>query len=212
MTPSKPSDFPTLIAIAGASGSGKTTLSRALIATLGTENTEYITLDDYYHDLSHLSTNARAQTNFDHPEAIEAGRLAENIIQLKAGHPAQTPIYNFNTHTRNPQTRLIEPRSYILIEGIFTLYYEVIRSLADIKIYVNCPEPLCLQRRLERDVKERGRTKESVMRQYTKTVYPAYTNCIAPSRRFADFVIEGTSSATVSAQLIHDTIRKRRPG
>lgn len=176
-----------MIGIAGPSGSGKTALANELSAALGPAR--IIPVDSYYRDLSHLSRVERAQCNFDAPDAIEDGLLVEHIKALAEGNAVSLPVYDFSNHTRETGTILIEPTPCIIIEGLFALYWSLLRELYQFKVFVEASHELCLKRRIERDVAERGRTPESVREQYRQTVKPMYECYIAPTRAYADLIV-----------------------
>lgn len=181
---------PYLVGVAGLSGSGKTALARQLAPRLDS-GCAVITLDSYYHAQHHLSIEERAQLNYDHPDALDWALLMEHLEQLRSGMAVEEPSYLFEHHTRASQTRRVEPQAFLILEGILTLYREEIRALLDMKIYVDtCPQE-CLRRRLERDIAERGRTRESVVEQYEKTVWPMALQFVIPSREAADLVVSG---------------------
>ena len=155
---------PVVVGIVGCSGSGKTSLARALAASLdGT----HFPLDHYYRDLGHLPLEERCQQDFDHPRMLEAELLTSHIATLASGRGIERPLYDFETHTRvRNQTEYIAPGRFILVDGIFALHYDALRSLYGLSIYVDTPDDVCYQRRLARDVRERGRSPESVAAQY----------------------------------------------
>jgi uridine kinase len=178
-----------VIGIAGGTGSGKTTVADLIAEDLGPDRVAMIIQDHYYRDLSHLSFEERARFNFDHPGAIDAARMAEDVRALKAGLPVERPVYDFKTHTRLPRTVRVEPRETLIVEGILVLELEEIRSQMDVKLYVETDDDLRFIRRLRRDVSERGRTVESVIEQYMKTVRPMHLEFVEKSRRHADIIL-----------------------
>ncbi len=182
---------PRLIGIGGPSCSGKTELARWLSARL---EAQVLNLDHYYIDLSHLPLEVRAATNFDEPHSVDHDAILDHVRQLSAGTPIHAPHYNFATHTRAPGDDVIEPRRYVLIEGLFTLYWPELRELLDTRLFVEAPSDVCLDRRLERDVRERGRTRESVLAQYARTVCPGAFQYIYPTKLYADLVLSGVDS------------------
>ncbi|MFC1542965.1 uridine kinase [Candidatus Neomarinimicrobiota bacterium] len=178
-----------VIGVAGGTGSGKTTVSQKIIAQVGPEKVTYIQHDSYYKDHSHLSPEVREHVNYDHPNELETNLLVKHILSLKAGDPADIPIYDFSTHTRNAETVRAKPRPVILIEGILILVDKELRDLMDIKAFVDTDADTRFIRRLMRDIHERGRPIESVIQQYQATVKPMHQEFVEPSKRFADIII-----------------------
>ena len=163
---------PLVIGIAGGSGSGKTTLANLILERIGKERIAYLPHDAYYKDLSALPRNQRAAINFDHPDSLDTDLLIEHIKDLKANKPVDLPIYDFKTHSRTQETLHIEPRQVIMVEGILIFVDPILRDLLEVKIFVDTDSDLRFIRRLERDIQERGRTTEMVVRQYLATVRP----------------------------------------
>lgn len=180
-----------VIGIAGGSASGKTSVAKKLlenqISKVG--SIALIRLDDYYKDLSNLSIEKRAATNFDHPDSIDFKLLKTHLMALKAGKKINKPIYDFTIHNRKQETELINPVNVVILEGILTLSELDIRQLCDIKLYVDTPDDIRFIRRLKRDTKDRGRTIESVINQYMDTVRPMHEQFVEPSKRYADIII-----------------------
>jgi uridine kinase len=180
---------PHIIGVAGPSSSGKTELARRLAAALA--GAPVVTLDSYYRDMPHLPLEERAKSNFDCPAALEWELLHEHLKALSEGRPFEEPSYDFSQHARTAKTRLIEPAEFAVVEGLFVLHWPELRSLLDTRVYVHTEAEVCFNRRLERDVAERGRTPESVHWQYATTVRPGAETYIYPSRIFADVVVSG---------------------
>ncbi|WPJ96814.1 uridine kinase [Coraliomargarita algicola] len=187
---------PKLILVAGISGSGKSSFVQSLAEYIGSEQSIVLSLDNYYCDLSHLSDAERNQRDFDQPDAWEKARLLRDISDLKQGKEIAMPIYNFDTHLRMPTCQRVQAANYIIAEGIFALCYEKLNELANIKIFVEIDENIALQRRIRRDTRERGRSQESVIEQFTTTVQPGNRRYILPSSNQADLIIPGHFSAT----------------
>jgi len=181
--------IPIIIGVAGGTGSGKTTVSQAILERVGRDRIAYIQHDSYYKDQSHLPPEERAKINFDHPDALETGLLVQHLKQLRAGHPVEVPVYDFTTHTRTSQTRRVEPRRVILVEGILIFADDALRDMMDVKIYVDTDADIRFIRRLERDITERGRTMRSVIDQYLATVRTMHLEFVEPSKRYADVII-----------------------
>ena len=190
---------PYLIAIAGPSGSGKTELARYLAGTL---DAPILSLDSYYRDLPHLSYEARCRTNFDHPDSLDRELLAAQISALVEGAEIQVPVYDFTRHQRAADVHLLQADRFVIIEGLFALYFEEVRRLAGTCVYVDVPDEICLARRLERDIRERGRSVESVIEQYAATVRPMAEQYVFPARHFADVVASGLHPVRISAQAV----------
>ncbi|MFM2126483.1 MAG: hypothetical protein RL328_2934 [Acidobacteriota bacterium] len=178
-----------LIAIGGCSGAGKTVLARALEARLG--RCAMLALDSYYHAQDGLTLEQRAQQNYDHPDALEWSLLEAHARCLLGGSAAEVPVYLFDQHTRAPQTTRTEPRGIVIVEGILALHHAGLRDLARVRVFVETAEQECLHRRVERDVRERGRTVESVRQQYAATVHPMALEFVLPSRAHADVIVSG---------------------
>ncbi len=180
---------PLVIGIAGGSGSGKTTVAYEILQRVGPDRIAFLQHDWYYKDLSHLPPERRAEMNFDHPDALETDLLIRHIELLKQGELVQAPVYHFATHTRLMQTRWIEPRRVILVEGILVFVEPALRALFDVKIFVDTDSDIRLIRRIQRDIAERGRTLDMVIRQYLHTVRPMHLEFVEPSKRYADVII-----------------------
>jgi uridine kinase len=197
--------IPIVIGIAGCSGSGKTTLAQELAHQL---DATLFPLDLYYRDLTHLRLDERHQGNFDHPDALEHELLAEHVAALAKGAAVERPVYDFSTHSRVlDQTVTVTPKRYVLIEGIFALHYESLRQHYSYSLYVDAPDELCYQRRLARDVRERGRTPESVERQYNATALPMAKLYVQPSKRHASLIVDGSTSIDWSIEQVLKQLR-----
>ena len=196
-----------VIGVAGGTGSGKTTVAREILRRAGTDQISLIQHDAYYKDLSGLPPAQRAMQNFDHPDALDNALLIAHLQELKAGRPIQIPVYDFTTHTRTNETRRIEPRRVILMEGILIFADEELRRLMDVKIYVDTDGDIRFIRRLQRDIAERGRTMESVIRQYLATVRPMHQEFVEPSKRYADVIIPEGGFNEVAMEMISARIR-----
>jgi len=178
-----------IVGVAGGTGSGKTTVSQAILDKVGRDRIAYLQHDSYYRDQSSVPLEVRAKTNFDHPDALESELLAEHLASLKAGRAVEVPVYDFTTHTRQARTVTVAPRKVIMVEGILIFAERALRDLMDIKVFVDTDADLRFIRRLQRDITERGRTVESVIRQYTETVRPMHLEFVEPSKRYADVII-----------------------
>ena len=165
---------PLVIGIAGGSGSGKTTVAQEILQRVGPDRIAFLQHDSYYKDLSGLPPAQRAEVNFDHPNSLETELLIQHIAALRAGVAVEVPIYDFSTHSRTPKTYTVQPRRVILVEGILIYTEPALRNMMDVKIFVDTDSDMRFIRRLERDLKERGRTTESVIKQYQLTVRPMH--------------------------------------
>ena len=198
---------PVIIGVAGGTGSGKTTVAKEILRRAGTPRIAFLQHDAYYKDLGNLPLAQRAMQNFDHPDALDNALLIAHLQALKASQPVEIPVYDFTTHTRTVETRRIEPQPVILLEGILLFADEAVRKLMDVKIYVDTDSDIRFIRRLERDIKERGRTTESVVRQYLSTVRPMHLEFVEPSKRHADVIIPEGGFNEVAMDMIAARIR-----
>jgi uridine kinase len=180
---------PHLVGIAGPSCSGKTQLASWLSKRTGAP---ILNLDHYYRDMAHLSMEVRTATNFDEPASLDHELIVEHICRLREGRTVSAPLYDFPKYTRAPGGEPIVPKTLVIVEGLFALYWPEVRSLLATKVFVEAPEDVCLARRLDRDVIERGRTRESVLHQFEATVRPMARLHILPTRAYADLVVSGT--------------------
>uniref|UniRef100_A0A7S2KHB2 Uridine kinase n=1 Tax=Leptocylindrus danicus TaxID=163516 RepID=A0A7S2KHB2_9STRA len=186
-----------IVGIAGGTGAGKTTLARELYAALGKEtNVSYIVHDNYYKDISHLSLEERAKTNFDHPDSLDTDLLIQHVKSLKGGENAHIPNYDFSTHMRTKEVTILEAKNIVLIEGILIFSEPKLVELMDLKVFVDTDSDIRLTRRLVRDTSERGRTVEQVIEQYHATVRPMHNQYVQPSKDVADIVIPHGSNPT----------------
>ncbi|MDP6942829.1 MAG: uridine kinase [Myxococcota bacterium] len=184
--------MPHLIGIAGGTASGKSTLARRIARALTETRCATVSQDNYYRDLSSLSVEARAAVNFDHPESIDAELFAEHLRELRAGRSVTAPRYDFAHHTRGSGGEVIEARPVILVEGILVFVFPEVAEQLDVKIYVQTPDDIRLARRVQRDIAERGRDVDGVLRQYLHTVRPMHENYGHDSRRRADLIVPGS--------------------
>ena len=195
---------PYVIAIAGPSGAGKSYLAHALASRL--PDASVLSLDSYYRDLSNLSLEDRAAVNFDHPAALDEELLVSQIAQLADGSSVDRPVYDFETHSRVDRTDPFIPGRYLIIEGIFALYFDRVRAMTGAKVFVQTPDSQCFERRLDRDTIERGRTPDSVVNQYHQTVRPMAFQYVLPTKAFADVVIPGNQEIGRSVEQVLDAM------
>lgn len=196
------------IGVAGGTGSGKTTVADRIVASVGADRIVVLHQDRYYRDLSHLEPEARRGHNFDHPDAIEELLLVEHLRRLRRGRPADLPVYDFAAHVRTDRVDTAEPHPVVLVEGILILAIPAIRDLLDVKIFVDTDADLRFIRRLERDLRERGRSLDSVVGQYLETVRPMHLEFVEPSRRWADIIIPEGGHNSVALDLVISRIER----
>ena len=203
---------PTVIAITGASASGKSlfaqTIYDELLPELGDNNISIIKEDAYYRSQDHLEIEQRVLTNYDHPSAFDHDQLQQHIVELVKGNNVQSPIYCYKTHTRKKETNPINSTPIILIEGILLLSNPALRDCFDIKVYIDTPLDICLIRRIQRDIIERGRSIDSITTQYTETVRPMYYQFIEPSKMWADLVVTRGGKNRMAIEVIKAKIRQ----
>ncbi len=198
---------PLVIGIAGGTGSGKTSVTRKILERLDSSQVTVIQHDSYYKDLSAHGGKTAMEINFDHPDSLETGLLIRNIKALKEGRTVEEPIYNFTTHRRLDSTRQVEPRNIIIIDGILIFVDKELRDLMDIKIFVDTDADERLIRRMRRDILERGRSVESVMDQYMRTVKPMHLEFVEPSKHWADIIIPRGAQNIVAIDMVVAKIR-----
>lgn len=179
---------PIVIGVAGGSGSGKSTVVREIQRLHGNSSVVVLQHDWYYRDRSGVSEADRERINYDHPDALETELMSQHLAELRAGSAVDAPIYDFKTHTRSKACNRIEPHEVIVVDGILILADAPLRELMDIRIFVDTDADIRLARRINRDIVERGRTLESVMRQYLETVRPMHLEFVEPSKRYAHVI------------------------
>jgi len=198
---------PLIIGIAGGSGSGKTTVTEKIIRNLDEDKIAVIQHDSYYRDISHYDGADPSTVNFDHPDSLETSLLIEHIKKFKKSQSIEQPIYNFTTHSRMKERRVISPRDFLIIEGILIFSEKELRDLMDIKIYVDTDDDERFIRRLRRDIVERGRSLDSVIQQYIGTVKPMHLEFVEPSKRWADIIIPKGGENNVAIDMVVSKIR-----
>ena len=198
-----------VVGIAGGTASGKTSVTKAILEELEKTHTNSILLeqDSYYKEMNHLSYDERVKLNYDHPDLIDFDLLESHILKLKEGYSIEKPIYDFQTYNRINQTEHIEPANLIIVEGILILAVEKIRNLFDAKIFVDTDDDVRLLRRIERDLKERGRTFESIKKQYMSTVKPMHLEFVEPSKRYADVIIPRGKDNKVGIKMVSSRLK-----
>ena len=197
-----------IVAIAGPSCAGKTELAKSLARSL---STIVLPLDSYYRDLAFLPLESRSKFNFDIPDSLDHTLLREHLTALAAGISVQRPVYDFPVHTRSSVWATVVPGPFLILEGLFALHWDDIRPLLTTKVYVDAPDDVCLSRRQVRDVIERGRTAESVHKQYVEIVRPMAELYVRPTRRFADIVVSGQAPLEQSTAAVLARINAARP-
>lgn len=193
---------PLVIGIAGGSGSGKTTVVKEILNRVGVDRIAYLQHDSYYKDLSELPPALRRDINFDHPHALETELMIKHIKTLRNRQPIEVPIYDYTTDTRTRKTFTVTPHSVILVEGILIFAEPDLRKLFDVKIFVDTDSDMRFIRRLYRDITERGRTTESVIKQYQDTVRPMHLEFVEPSKRYADIIIPEGGFNTAALDMV----------
>ena len=195
-----------IIGIAGGTGSGKTTLTRRLKETFG-DDVSIVYHDNYYKAHNDMTYEERAALNYDHPEAFDTGRMVEDLKRLLAGDTVQCPVYDYSIHDRSAETVEIRPTKVVIVEGILIFAAPALRELMDIKIFVDTDADVRILRRIARDVKERGRSLDSVIGQYLNTVKPMHEQFVQPSRQYADIVVLEGGHNLVALDMIIQRIR-----
>lgn len=198
---------PVMVGVAGGSGSGKTTVVREIVKRLVPRPVSVIRHDAYYRDLAHLTLEQRAKVNFDHPDALETGLLVEHLRLLRRGQAVEVPSYDFSTHTRRPVAYRVDPTPIVIVDGILVLTDASLRELMDIRVYVDTDADVRFIRRLRRDIRQRGRSLESVIRQYNKTVRPMHLEFVEPSKRYADVIIPRGGANRVAIDMLSARLR-----
>ena len=174
--------------ICGGPGSGKSTITRRIVDAFGNDHIVVIERDSYYRDQTHLPYEERIQTNYDHPDAFDTGLMVSQIRSLQQGKPIEKPLYDYTRHTRKTETVRVEPRPILILEGILLFFDRGLRDTMDLKVYVETDADVRILRRIRRDMKERGRTLDSVIDQYLETVRPSHLQFVEPSKRYADII------------------------
>ena len=197
---------PHMIGIAGPSSSGKTELARRLAKNLS--GAPILSLDSYYRGMEEIPLEARKKVNFDHPDALDWPLLGRHLQELSGGQAIDEPVYSFADYARTAATKHVAPADFVIVEGLFVLHWPELRALLDTKVYVDTEASVCFNRRLKRDVAERGRTPESVCEQYERTVRPSAEWFVIPSRRFADVIVSGEETLEHSAAAVMSALER----
>lgn len=198
-----------IIGICGGTGSGKTTIARRIVESVGAKNVVLLEQDSYYRNLSDMPLDARHKANFDHPDSIDSELLVNHLRRLKSGLQIEMPVYDFRTHTRGSEVERIEPKPVVLVEGILIFAEKRILEQLDVKVFVDTPDDIRFIRRLERDIRERGRTMDSVVEQYLVTVRPMHYEFVEASKRHADLIIPEGGNSEVGIEILCGIVREK---
>lgn len=191
-----------VVGVAGGTGSGKTTVANAILGQIPPDQIVCIQHDSYYRAHADLPLGQRAALNYDHPDSLENELLVAHLSQLRRNEPVNVPIYDFTTHLRLAETRRVGPTQVVLVEGILIFADKALRDMMDVRIYVDTDSDIRFIRRLRRDIAERGRTLESVIRQYLETVRPMHLEFVEPSKRYADVIIPEGGFNTIAVDMV----------
>ncbi len=190
------------LGVAGGTGSGKSTVAREILDAVGASRIAFLAQDSYYRDIEWRDRGQLEAHNFDHPDALDNELLLTHVEALKAGLPVEVPIYDFVSHRRTARTERVEPRPVLLLEGILLFVDARLRELLDFKIFVDTDADVRIIRRLTRDIEERGRTFEDVIRQYLETVRPMHLEFVEPSKRWADVIVPEGGENRVALEMV----------
>ena len=196
-----------LVGIAGGTGAGKTLVASSIVEALPGEGVALLEQDCYYRDLRHIPLGERETRNYDHPDAFDRDLLRSHLAALLEGRAIDVPVYDRKTHTRETETHPMPPPRVVVLDGILILEDPALRQLLDIKLYVDADPDVRFIRRLKRDLVERGRTLDSVIRQYEATVRPMHLQYVEPSKQYADLIVPGGGYNAVAIDLIVTKIR-----
>ena len=197
-----------IIGIAGGTGSGKTSVVKKIIEKLPAGEVAVLSQDSYYKDNSHLPIEERQKINYDHPSSIEFELLEEHIKMHKNGIRVQEPIYSYLSCTRSDETRLVIPKSVVIVEGILVLFPSILRDQMNIKVFVDCDSDIRLSRVIQRDIIERGRDVQMVLDRYEKTVRPSHMQFIEPTKQFADIIVPQGGNNHVAIKILTNYIQQ----
>ena len=195
------------IGVYGGTGSGKTTIVSKIVSEFPTNEIQVISQDSYYKDTSHLTFEERCALNFDHPDAIDFPLLYQHVNSLKNGENIEQPVYSFETHNRTKETVTVVSKKILIIEGILILNYPKLRSLFDLKIYIDADSDRSMERRVSRDISERGRTPEEVLNRYLNTLKPMHKQFIEPMKVHADITLENHQNTPLNLSELIDKIK-----
>ncbi len=191
-----------ILGVAGGTGSGKTTVAREILEAVGPDRIAFLAQDNYYRDVAWENPAQLLAHNFDHPDALDTPLFVEHLCALKRGQAIELPVYDFVRHRRTEQSRRIEPRAVVLVEGILLFAEKEIRELLDFKVFVDTDADVRLVRRIRRDLTERGRAVSDVLRQYMGTVRPMHLEFVEPSKRWADVIVPEGGENRVALEMV----------
>jgi uridine kinase len=197
-----------IIGISGASASGKSLLANTIVNELGSDQVVVISEDSYYKDHGDIPFEEREKINYDHPNSLDHELLYSHLLKLQAGETVEVPIYNHSMHIREKATRAIGKHKIIVLEGILLFVEQKLREIMDIRIFMETALDICLIRRLKRDISERGRSIDSVLKQYEETVRPMYLQFIEPSKRYADIIVPRGGGNRIAIDVIKAKMRE----
>ncbi len=200
-----------IISVGGGTGSGKTTVAQNIKRIIGDEICDILPMDNYYRDMGHIPLDERRKYNYDHPDMIEHTLLLKHLKELQENKPIELPDYDYSQYIRIGATKFV-PKRVIIVEGIFALYYEELRKMYDLAIYVDTESDIRFIRRLERDIKERGRNIDSVIKQYTETVKPMHDAYVEPTKKYADIIIPEGGFNEKAIQVVVNYMLKKIAG
>jgi uridine kinase len=200
---------PLIIGIAGGTGSGKSTVARKVAEALTASSVAFIDMDAYYKNFAHLPIAERRRVNWDHPDAFDLDLFVEHLAQLCAGAPIEKPIYDFVSHVRAPRTVAVAPSDVVVVDGILLFVDARVRSLLDVKVYVDADADVRLIRRLRRDIAHRGRPFDEILEQYLSTVRPMHLQFVEPSKRYADVIVPRGGHNSIAIEMIVAKIQRR---
>jgi len=203
---------PLIIGIAGGSGSGKSTVARKVAEAISQSSVAFLDMDAYYRNFAHLPMEERKRVNWDHPESFDTELLVSQVRALCAGRSVDKPVYDFVAHVRSARTERVNPADVLVLDGILLFVDEALRSLCDVKVFVDADADIRLIRRLKRDVQKRGRTLEEVIAQYLETVHPMHLQFVEPSKRYADVIVPRGGHNTIAIEMIVAKIQHRLRG
>ena len=196
-----------IILVGGGTASGKTYVINEVVKLIGEENVAHLSIDDYYKDLTSLTMEERIKVNYDHPKAFDWPLIKKQLMDLKNDKTILKPIYDFTIHNRSEKTVELQPKKIVIVEGIMALVNKDIRSIGDLKIFINASRERRLLRRMDRDQKERGRNVDSIINQYFATVQPMYEEIIEPSSYYADMLINNDGYDNKSIEVLAAVLR-----
>jgi uridine kinase len=196
-----------VLGIAGGTGSGKTTVAREIAARIGAGRAALLEQDSYYRDQSHLPMDDRRTVNYDHPDSFDMALLISHVDHFRRGEPVNKPLYSFETYARLDGSEVVDPSPVLIVEGIMVLVDEELRRRLDIKVFVDADADVRFIRRVLRDVKERGRSLDSVVHQYLSVVRPMHLQFVEPSKRYADVIVPEGGHNHVAVDLIATRVR-----